>query len=56
MVCFFSQSYIRIPVFDGLTSIRRVSRVSLIPLPENSFEGGVRPDGERFVEGDDPDL
>lgn len=50
---FYKQSYIRIPVFDGITSIQRAS---LIPLPENGFEGGTRPDGERFVEGESPDL
>ena len=50
---FYSQSYIRIPVFDGITSIQRAS---LIPLPENGFEGGSRPDGEKFIEGESPNL
>ena len=50
---FYKQSYIRIPVFDGITSIQRAS---LIPLPENGYEGGSRPDGETFVEGESPDL
>lgn len=50
---FYDQSYIRIPVFDGITSIQRAS---LIPLPENGFEGGPRPDGETFFEGESPDL
>ena len=50
---FYKQSYIRIPVFDGITSIQRAS---LIPLPENGFEGGTRPDGETFYEGESPDL
>ena len=50
---FYDQSYVHIPVFDGITSIQRAS---LIPLPENGFEGGVRPDGEEFVEGESPDL
>ena len=50
---FYKQSYIRIPVFDGITSIQRAS---LIPLPENGFEGGTRPDGDIFVEGENPDL
>ena len=50
---FYKQSYIRIPVFDGITSIQRAS---LIPLPENGYEGGSRPDGETFVEGENPDL
>ena len=50
---FYGQSYIRIPVFDGITSIQRAS---LIPLPENGLEDGVRPDGEKFYEGESPDL
>ena len=50
---FYSQSYIRIPVFDGITSIQRAS---LIPLPENGVPDGQRPDGERFYEGEAPDL
>lgn len=50
---FYAQSYLRIPVFDGITSIQRAS---LIPLPENGYEGGVRPDRETFVEGESPDL
>ena len=50
---FYKQSYIRIPVFDGITSIQRAS---LIPLPENGYEGGTRPDGSVFIEGENPDL
>ena len=50
---FYSQSYIRIPIFDGITSIQRAS---LIPLPENGLEGGTRPDGEKIYEGESPDL
>ena len=50
---FYSQSYIRIPIFDGITSIQRAS---LIPLPENGFEVGSRPDGEKFIEGESPNL
>ena len=50
---FYKQSYIRIPVFDGITSIQRAS---LIPLPENGFEDGSRPDGEKFIEGESPNL
>ena len=50
---FYGQSYIRIPIFDGITSIQRAS---LIPLPENGLEGGTRPDGEKFYEGESPDL
>jgi hypothetical protein len=47
------QSYIRIPVFDGITSIQRAS---LIPLPENGYSEGMRPDGDKFYEGESPDL
>lgn len=50
---FFSQSYIRIPVFDSITSIQRAS---LIPLPENGYSQGLRPDGETFFEGEGPNL
>ena len=50
---FFSQSYIRIPVFDGITSIQRAS---LIPLPENGYSQGLRPDSEKFYEGENPNL
>ena len=50
---FYKQSYIRIPVFDGITSIQRAS---LIPLPENGYSDGMRPDGDKFYEGESPDL
>ena len=50
---FFTQYYIRIPVFDGITSIQRAS---LVPLPENGFADGFRPDSEKFYEGESPNL
>ena len=50
---FITQSFVRIPIFDGITSIQRAS---LIPLPENGYSDGLRPDGNRFVEGESPDL
>ena len=50
---YFSQSYIRIPIFDGITSIQRAS---LVPLPENGYSQGLRPDGEQFYEGEGPNL
>ena len=50
---YFRQSYIRIPVFDGITSIQRAS---LVPLPENGFSQGIRSDGEVFYEGESPNL
>ena len=39
---FQPQSYISIPVFDGITSIQRAN---LVPMPENGASDGVRPDG-----------
>ena len=50
---FYKQSYIRIPVFDGITSIQRAS---LVPLPENGYSQGIRPDGDKFFEGEGPNL
>ena len=50
---YFRQSYIRIPVFDGITSIQRAS---LVPLPETGYSQGLRPDSEKFYEGESPDL
>ena len=50
---YFSQFYIGIPIFDGITSIQRAS---LIPLPESGYSQGLRPDSERFYEGESPDL
>ncbi len=53
MAGFGRQSYFRIPVFDGITSIQHAA---LIPLPENGVPDGVRSDGEQFYEGEDPRL
>jgi hypothetical protein len=50
---YFTQSYIRIPIFDGITSIQRAS---LVPLPENGYSQGLRPDNEKFYEGEGPNL
>lgn len=50
---FYTQSYISIPIFDGITSIQHAA---LIPLPENGTPDGARPDDERFFEGENPDL
>ncbi len=50
---FYSQSYSRIPIFDGITSIQHAA---LIPLPEANAPDGDRPDDERFVEGAAPEL
>ena len=50
---YFTQSYIRIPIFDGITSIQRAT---LIPLPETGYSQGFRPDSELFYEGEGPNL
>ncbi len=50
---YYAQSYIRIPVFDGITSVQQAA---LIPLPENGYPDGYRPDSNRFYEGASPDL
>ena len=50
---FYRQSYSRIPVFDGITSIQHVT---LIPLPDNGVPDGERPDNEIIVEGEPSDL
>lgn len=50
---YYTQTFTRIPVFDGITSIQQAA---LIPLPENGFEDGLRPDGERITEGMAPGL
>ena len=50
---FYRQSYSRIPVFDGITSIQHAT---LIPLPDNGVPDGARPDDEIIVEGEPSDL
>ncbi len=50
---FYDQSYTRIPIFDGITSVQSAA---MIPLPENGIPDGVRPEGEQFFEGQNPDL
>lgn len=47
------QSYSRIPIFDGITSIQPAD---LIPLLENGKTDFITPDDDRFVEGMNPDL
>ncbi len=53
MTGFYSQSYTRIPIFDGITSIQHAS---LIPLPDNGVPDGARPDDEIIIEGEAPEL
>ncbi len=50
---YYTRTFTRIPVFDGITSIQQAS---LIPLPENGFEDALRPDGEHVTEGMAPGL
>ncbi len=50
---YYRQTYIAIPVFDGITAIQPVS---LIPLPENGSVSLPRPDENRFFEGESPNL
>lgn len=50
---YYTQSYIRIPVFDGITSVQQAA---LVPLPENGYPDGYNPDSDRFYEGAAPDL
>ena len=50
---YYRQTYVAIPVFDGITAIQPVN---LIPLPENGRISLPRPDEDRFFEGGSPNL
>ena len=50
---YYDQSYLAIPVFDGISAIQPVV---MIPLPENGTTGIPRPDAIRFFEGFRSDL
>ena len=50
---YFHQSYAGLVIFDGITSIQPVD---MIPLPENGKTDSFTPDGERFLESENPDL
>ncbi|MBR7098156.1 MAG: hypothetical protein IKC59_01975 [Clostridia bacterium] len=50
---YYSQSYVGIPIFDGISSIQPVI---LIPLPENGTQGLPRENSIRFFEGMSADL
>ena len=50
---YFSQAYIGIPIFDGITAIQPAV---LIPLPENGTNGIPRPDEVRYFESSTADL
>ena len=47
------QSFINVPIFDGITAIQPAD---LIPLPENGRTDSRTPDGEQFFESSAPDL
>ena len=44
---YFTQYYVAIQVFDGVTSVQSVN---LVPLPENGRANSESPDGEQFFE------
>ena len=54
---YYEQSYINVPIFDGIVAIQPAD---MIPLPENgrtdSRTDSRTPDGERFFESAAPDL
>ncbi|MBQ7335442.1 MAG: carboxypeptidase regulatory-like domain-containing protein [Clostridia bacterium] len=47
------QSYIALPIFEGITAVQPVD---LIPLPENGRSESRRPTEERFFESTGPNL
>ena len=44
---YFTQYYVAIQIFDGVTSVQSVN---LVPLPENGRANSESPDGEQFFE------
>ena len=50
---FFGQTYLNIPIFDGITAIQPAD---MIPLPENGRTDSRTPDGEQFFESTAPNL
>ena len=44
---YYTQYYVAIQVFDGVTSVQTVN---LVPLPENGRTNSESPDGEQFFE------
>ena len=50
---YYTQYYQNIPVFDGIAALQAVE---MIPLPQNGYENGKTPDGNRYFEGENPDL
>jgi hypothetical protein len=50
---YYAQYYQNVPVFDGIAAVQSVE---MIPLPQNGIENGISEDGERFFEGENPNL
>ena len=50
---YYTQFYQDVPAFDGIAALQAVE---MIPLPQNGYEFGKTPDGERYFEGENPDL
>ena len=50
---YYAQSYVGIPIFDGITSVQPIV---LIPLPENGTNGIPREDSVRYFEGMNTNL
>jgi hypothetical protein len=50
---YYTQYYQNIPVFDGISALQAVE---MIPLPQNGYEYGKTPDGNRYFEGENPNL
>ena len=50
---YYNQSYINVPIFDGIVAVQPAD---MIPLPENGRNDSRTPDGERFFESAAPDL
>ena len=50
---YFTQNYINVPIFDGITAIQPAD---MIPLSENQNADSRTPDAERFFESSAPEL
>lgn len=50
---YYDQSYINVPIFDGITAIQNVD---LVPLPEYGISSELQQDKYRFIESENPNL
>jgi len=50
---YYTQNYINVPIFDGITAIQPAD---MIPLSENGQTDSRTPDSERFFESSAPNL